>query len=88
MNKSNLGKKGLISPYSNSVSRKSKQHLKAEHWGRNTRREMLLTGWLVFHGFLNLFSYTIQGHLPRGGTAHSELNPSTSVINQDNAPID
>jgi len=31
-------------------------------------------------------SYTTQADPPRGGTAHSRLGPSTSIINQENAP--
>lgn len=32
---------------------------------------------------LNYFAYTVQAHLPRNGTAHSEQGPLTSVVNQD-----
>lgn len=32
------------------------------------------------HDLLGLLSYTIQDHLPKGGTAQGELRPSTSII--------
>lgn len=35
-----------------------------------------------------LASSTAQGHLSRGGTAHSVLNPPTLVICQENVPTD
>lgn len=38
---------------------------------------MLLTGSFSFS------FYTAQAHLPRDGIAHSELGPSTPVINQE-----
>jgi hypothetical protein len=31
-------------------------------------------------------SYTIQNHLPRGGTSHKRPDPLTSVTNQENTP--
>lgn len=31
------------------------------------------------------FSYTSQDHLPKHGTSHGGLGPSTIIINQDNA---
>lgn len=33
-------------------------------------------------------AHTAQAHLPRDGTAHSGLGPTTSIHNQENAPID
>ena len=41
--------------------------------------------WLAPHGLLSLFSYGTQDQLPTGGTIHSELSPSTSLINQEKA---
>ena len=38
------------------------------------------------YGWLSLLSYTTQGHLPRGGTAHSELAPQAPVTNQGDLP--
>lgn len=35
-----------------------------------------------------MLSYTLQDSLPRDGTTHSGLNPSTSIINQENVPED
>ena len=37
-------------------------------------------------GLSSLLSYIILDHLPRGGTAYSELDPSASIIRQENAP--
>jgi hypothetical protein len=39
-----------------------------------------------FHDLLSLFSYTTQEYLPKGGITHVDVGPSTSVINQENAP--
>lgn len=38
------------------------------------------------HGLLSSFSYTPQGHLPKGGTAYNEQGPCTSIIHQSIAP--
>ena len=56
------------------------------HWGKS-RQELKQTPWsaayrLIIHGLLSLFPY--QDHLPRDGTAHSEL-PPTSFCNQENS---
>ena len=40
--------------------------------------------WLAPHGFLILISYNTQNHLPRNGTAHSELDLPISIT-QENA---
>lgn len=39
---------------------------------------------LLTHGLLRLLSYSTQDHQFRGGTAHSELRPPTSTVNQEN----
>lgn len=45
--------------------------------------------WLAPHDSLSLLSYTTQDHLPRDGTTHGGLGPSTSTVNQKkNAPTD
>lgn len=44
--------------------------------------------WLFLHGLLSLLSYTSQDHMLRGSTAHSELVPPISIINQENDPMD
>jgi hypothetical protein len=36
--------------------------------------------------FIQLLFYTVQDHLPRDGTAHSELGPPPSTRNQGHAP--
>lgn len=38
------------------------------------------------HGLLRQLSYTTQDHLLRGGPTHSELDPPTSMVNQESAP--
>lgn len=38
--------------------------------------------WFLPHSLLSLLSYKTQDHRPRGGPAHSELAPPTSIINQ------
>lgn len=38
-------------------------------------------------GLLSLFPYALQDHLPRDDTTHCGLDPSTSIINQENTPI-
>lgn len=40
---------------------------------------------LIPHGLLSLLSSLTQNHLPRVSTAHRELNPVTSIMNQENA---
>ena len=42
--------------------------------------------WPVPYGLLSLVSYSTQDHLPRDSTAHSEMGPPTSLINQENVP--
>lgn len=40
---------------------------------------------LALHGLLSLLSYSTQDWQPRCGTTHSEPDPLSSVINQENA---
>jgi hypothetical protein len=40
--------------------------------------------WLALSSLFGLPSYTTQGHQCKGGTAHSELGTSTSIINPEN----
>lgn len=40
--------------------------------------------WLVPQGLLSLTFYTIEDHLSRGCTTHSELDIPTSIISQEN----
>lgn len=67
------------------------------HCGRNSRqnagqelKHQELGGAQLYlcalHGCSACLPYTTQNHLPRGGTTHSELGPSTPIINQENAP--
>lgn len=42
--------------------------------------------WLAPHGFLCLLFHIIADHLARAGTTRSELGPTTSIVNQENAP--
>jgi hypothetical protein len=44
-----------------------------EHW------------WFVPCGSFAPLAYTTQDHLPRGGTTHSDLEPSHTTINQETA---
>jgi hypothetical protein len=39
---------------------------------------------LAPRGLLSLLSYRTQDHLPRGDTAHSELCPPISIVQQEN----
>lgn len=39
--------------------------------------------WLASSGLFGYFSLTVQGHLPKDGTAHSGL---VTISNQENAP--
>ena len=41
---------------------------------------------LALCGLLSLLSYSARDHQSRNGTAHSELGPPISIINQENAP--
>lgn len=41
---------------------------------------------VYFHALFDLLSYTGQGYLSRGGTTHSKLGPSISIIIQKNTP--
>ena len=61
------------------------QQLKAGIWRQELMQRPWRNAayWFVPYGFLNLLSYTPQGHLPNAGIAPSELGPPTSVINQD-----
>lgn len=43
---------------------------------------------LTPQGLLSLLSYIQYCHMLRGGTIHGGLCPSTSIINQKNAPTD
>lgn len=52
----------------------------------NWRPWRVAVHWLALHVLLSLFSYTTQDHLPNIGTAYSELEPLTSIINQENSP--
>ena len=42
--------------------------------------------WFALRGLPSLLSYSTQDHYARSGTAHSELDPPTSIINQENVP--
>ena len=44
-----------------------------------TEEHCLLAG---SHSLFSLLLYTTQDHVPRGGPAHCELEPSTSIISQ------
>ena len=41
---------------------------------------------LASPGMLSLVSCNTQDHQPRGDTAHSELDPLTSIIDRENVP--
>lgn len=43
---------------------------------------------LSLSGLLSYFSYTVQAYLYKDGTAHSDLESSTSIINLKRAPRD
>ena len=45
---------------------------------------VLLTGLFP----MDCSAYTVQDHLPRGGTPHSGMDPPISIINEENAPTD
>lgn len=42
--------------------------------------------WFAPHGLLSLVSHSTRDHWFRDGTAHSELGPPTSIVNQGNTP--
>lgn len=42
--------------------------------------------WLASPGMLSLLSCNTQDHQPRGDTAHTELDPLTSIINREIVP--
>lgn len=42
--------------------------------------------WLASPGMLSLVSCNTQDHQPRGDTAHTELDPLTSIIDRENVP--
>lgn len=94
MIKRNLGRKGIISSYTSSLtlchSGKSKQEWKV----RSQRKELkqkpwrTVAFWLIFHGLLNLLFYDIQDYLPRGGITHSDMGFSTLTSNQEKSPTD
>lgn len=44
--------------------------------------------WTVSHGLLRLLFYSAQDHEPMNSTAHSRLDPLTSIIHAENAPRD
>lgn len=53
-----------------------------QNWKQSPRGACSLT---CSRPVVSYLSYRIQYHLPRAGTTYSELGPSTSVINQENA---
>lgn len=59
------------------------RNLKAEPDTETTRDTAF---WFAPYDFLILISYTIQDHLPRVCTNHSELDSPISSIHQDYAP--
>lgn len=61
---------------------KLRQEPGGRDWKQSPRGACLLT---CSRPIVSYLSYRIQYHLPRGGTTYSELDPSTSVINQENA---
>lgn len=58
---------------------KIKQKLKRRPWGK-------AACWFVPHDLLNLLSYSIQAYPSKGGTAHGDIGPSTSTVDQEHAP--
>lgn len=65
-----------------------KAELKARTWGAGNRAQG--RKWILFNSWssslFSLLSYNTQYHLPSGGTSHSRLSSSTTIINQENAP--
>ena len=68
----NLGRKGFIS-----LTRRSYPPLKEVSAGTEIEEPAYQ---LAPHGLLTLLPYMTQGHLQRGGTTHSMLDPLISVI--------
>jgi hypothetical protein len=46
---------------------------------------VLLAYWLALYDLLSL-CYSTQDYKPRSGTTHSELDPPTPIINEENVP--
>lgn len=61
---------------------KSGQELNQEQRQESWRKTAY---WLALPGLLNLFSYTPQNHLSRGGPSHSGLEPPPLIADQQNA---
>ena len=60
----------------------SRQELKAGTWrqGLMYRPWMSTVHWLALHGFLSLLPYTPKDHQSRGGPAHKQLEPPSSIM--------
>lgn len=76
---------GCTSPSSEARGRSSSRKLDAGSAAGPWRNA---TYWLTPHALLRLLSYATQDHLPGGGTAHSVLYHTTSVIYEENGPGD
>lgn len=74
----------------------SSREAKARTQGKNLEARTKVEGtdhrrngacWLDPLGLVSLLSYTVQDNQPQGGTAHSDLGPPTSKLNQENAQV-
>ena len=72
---SNLGRQGLL-VYASTLLFIS---------GGTQRAQRSAACWLAHNSLLRLLSYKTQDHQPRGVTTHNRLDPSPSIINQENA---
>lgn len=77
--KATWGGNGLFCLHSLPYHGSSSLEVRAGTQGRDLEHALY---WLVPHSLLSLLSYKTQDHRPRGGPAHSELAPPTSIINQ------
>lgn len=61
------------------------KRFKTGTWKQKLRNSLRNSAyWFVPHGLLSLFAFITQDHLNWDGNAHNELDPFTSVINQEN----
>lgn len=78
------GWKGLFQPTVCSTSQFTTKGCQSSNWYTKPWRSA--ADWLAPPGFLSLFSYTAQNHMPWAGSNHSDSGLPTSITNEENAP--
>lgn len=81
-----LERKVFVLSYSCSLWRKIRDETQHKNLGAETEQKLGKNAvyWRVPHGWLYLFSYATQGHLPRGDIIHNSVSLPILIVSQEN----